>query len=101
MTGVSATHFLYMIHPPRPTFVNDATPEEGAIMRRHFEYLAGLSERGKLMLAGPCLDEGAFGIGIFNTVDAGEARQLADGDPAVSSGLARAELHPVRLSFLK
>jgi uncharacterized protein YciI len=98
--SVSATHFIYLIHPPRPTFVRDATPEEMEVMGRHFAYLKGLSEQGKVLLAGPCLDEGGFGVGIFKTTDAAEARGFADGDPAVSSGLMRPELHPVRLSFL-
>jgi uncharacterized protein YciI len=100
MARMSATHFIYLIHPPRPTFVRDATPEEMAIMGAHFEYLKGLSERGKLLLAGPCLDDGGFGIGIFKTTDADEARSFAEGDPAVKAGLMRHELHPARLSFL-
>lgn len=69
------------------------------IMGRHFAYLKGLSEHGKLLLAGPALD-GVFGIGIFKTTDEAEARSLADGDPAVVAGLMRPEIHPVRLSFL-
>jgi uncharacterized protein len=97
---VGPTHFIYLIHPPRPTFVQDATPEEMEVMGRHFAYLAGLAERGKVLLAGPCLDEGGFGVCIFKTSDAGEARGFASGDPAVASGLMRLELHPVRLSFL-
>lgn len=99
MAGPS--HFLYMIHPPRPSFVNDATQAEMATMGAHFAYLKGLADAGKLVLAGPCLDEGGFGIGIFRTTDPDEARRLAEGDPAVKTGLMRPELHPVRLSFLK
>lgn len=94
------THFLYMIHPPRPSFVRDITPEEMEIMGRHFAYLQELSQRGLLLLAGPCLDDGGFGIGIFKTTDAGEAQRFAADDPAVVAGLMRPELHPVRLSFL-
>lgn len=94
------THFLYMIHPPRPTFVTDLSPEEGEVMGRHFMYLKELAERGKLLLAGPCLDVGGFGIGIFKTQDREEAERFVAGDPAVVSGLVRPELHPVRLSFL-
>ncbi len=90
-----------MIHPPRPTFVNDATPAEMEIMGTHFDYLRGLSEQGKLLLAGPCLDEGGFGVGILCTTDAEEARALVAADPSVRSGLMRPELHPVRLSFLR
>lgn len=95
------THFLFLIHPPRPTFVNDMTQDEGAIMGAHFAYLQGLSAQGKLLLAGPCLDEGGFGVGILSVTDADEARRIVDADPSVTRGLMRPELHPVRLSFLK
>lgn len=50
------THFLYLIHPPRPTFVMDMTAEEREVVGRHFAYLQDLANRGKLLLAGPCLD---------------------------------------------
>jgi hypothetical protein len=50
------THWLCIIRPPRPTFMQDMTEDERAVMSAHFEYLEGLLEEGKLVLAGPSLD---------------------------------------------
>ena len=90
------THYLYLALPPRPSFVTDATPEEGAVMERHFAYLAELQAAGKLLLAGPALD-GAFGVAILKVSEAGEAEALVRGDPAVESGLFSPRLHALSL----
>lgn len=36
--------FLVIYRPPRPTFVDDITEEEGRIVGEHFEYLKRLLE---------------------------------------------------------
>jgi uncharacterized protein len=92
------THFLCLAHPPRPTFVHDATPEEREIMGRHAVFLKDLLDRGKLLLAGPCLD-GAYGVAIFKTSDADEVRRILLEDPA--KGLfAKVEIHSMRVGLL-
>ncbi len=93
------THFLYLARPPRPTFVQDATPAEREIMGRHSAFLKELLEQGRLLLAGPCLD-GAYGVAIFKVTDAAEARALVERDPAVVAGLFTPELHPVLIGLL-
>jgi uncharacterized protein YciI len=96
---MEATHFIYMVHPPRPTFVQDMTQEERDIMSRHHDYLKDLLDRGKLLVAGPCLD-GAFGLGILKVTDAEEARRIAEADPAVATKLMRPELHAARFGLI-
>jgi uncharacterized protein YciI len=86
--------WLCIIRPPRPTFMDDSTPEEDEVMGRHFEYLAGLLESGRLILAGPSL-EPPFGIIVFEA----EARRLIEADPSVAAGLQTPELHPFRASL--
>jgi len=93
--------FVYFVHPLRPTFINDATPEESALMSAHFEYLQELLASGNLILAGPMLVEGGFGITIFEADDEVQARQIADNDPAALAGLIHTELHPYRVSLLR
>ncbi len=93
------THFIYMVHPPRSTFVQDMTADEREIMLRHQAFLKGLLESGKLLLAGPCLD-GAFGLGILKVTDGDEARRIAEADPAVATGLMKPELHAARFGFM-
>jgi uncharacterized protein YciI len=93
--------FVYLVHPPRPTFINDASPEEDALMGAHFQYLEALLASGRLIMAGPMLVEGGFGITIFEAESEEEARRIADNDPAALAGLIRAELHPYRVSLLR
>jgi uncharacterized protein len=88
------THYLYLIHPPRPSFVRDASPSEMAIMGAHMAYLQQLLAAGKLLLAGPCVD-GVYGVAILKVTEPSEAERIAAGDPAVVQGLVRPELHPI------
>lgn len=88
------THFLYLLRPPRPSFLVDSTDAERAIMGTHAAYHRELAAKGKVLMAGPSLD-GAWGVGILNVIDADEARRIAEGDPAVTSGLMQFQLHPV------
>ena len=67
-------------------------------MRRHFEYLHGLLEEGRLILAGPSLDP-VFGIIVFEAEDEREARRVIEADPSVAAGLQTPELHPFRASL--
>lgn len=92
------THFLYLIVPPRQTFVFDASEEEFAIMSTHQKYLAAAAERGLVLLAGPTLD-GVWGVSVLNTPDLAVAEEFSRNDPAVSSGPMKAQLHPWKASI--
>jgi uncharacterized protein YciI len=92
--------WLCVIRPPRASFMEDATPEEGEIMREHFAYLKGLLDAGKLILAGPSL-EPPFGIIVFEAESEDEAHRLIAADPSVAAGLQTPELHPFRASLVR
>src|SRR5262245_22766356 len=92
--------WLYILRPPRPTFADDMSDEEGAIMGEHFRYLQGLLADGSLVLAGPSLGP-TFGVCVFEAEDEHEARRIAEADPAVTSGLQRVEVSPFRVSLLR
>jgi uncharacterized protein YciI len=92
--------WIYILRPPRQTFVEDMTDEEGAIMSAHREYLDRLLAEGRLVLAGPSLGP-VFGVAIVEADDETEARELMEADPAVRSGLQQAELSPFRVSILR
>lgn len=95
---MSTTHYLYLIIPPRQTFVFDANEEEGAIMERHAAYLRAAHERGLVVMAGPTMD-GHFGASVLATADLAVAEDLARNDPAVSSGLMTYRLHPWKVGI--
>jgi uncharacterized protein YciI len=90
--------WLCIIRPPRPTFMEDSTPEEDEVMRAHFGYLKSLLDEGRLILAGPSL-EPPFGVIVFEAEDEAEAQRVIAADPSVASGLQTPELHPFRASL--
>jgi len=92
-------HFFFKLVPPRPTFAQDASAEELAIMRKHSEYCAEQFRAGRLLLYGPVLaPEGAFGIGILEVENEAQAREFANHDPSVLAGLNRFEIAPMRVA---
>jgi hypothetical protein len=79
--------FLYRLLPPRPSFPQDMTPEEAAIMHAHSVYLRGLAANGEAVAFGPVLDpKGAWGVGIFQVASAERMDEIARNDPAIMSG---------------
>ena len=94
--------WLYAIRSPRgAAFLEDASDEEIAAMRRHFAYLEGALDAGRLVLAGPATDGLFPGIVVFEAEDENEARAFMEADPSVQAGVMLAELHPFRVSLLR
>jgi uncharacterized protein YciI len=89
-------HFVVRLIPPRPTFAGDMTDEERAIMAAHGAYWRDLMSRDIAFLFGPVLDPaGVWGLGVLEARDQDEAREIAVEDPAIKSGLNRAEIHEI------
>jgi uncharacterized protein len=68
--------------------------ESTALHHAHLAYLAELGERGLIAANGPLLDqsdETMRGMSVY-TVDADEARRLAEQDPAVRAGRFRVDV---------
>jgi uncharacterized protein YciI len=88
--------FLYKLIPPRPTFAVDATPAEAAVMARHAGYWQQLTEAGTAVVFGPVADPaGAWGLAVVTAQGEGDVEALGAADPAVTSGLATFEVHPM------
>lgn len=65
------------------------------IQKGHMANINRMAEEGKLILAGPFLDDGDIrGIYIFNVQTVEEAEALTKTDPAIQSGRLVMELHP-------
>jgi uncharacterized protein YciI len=61
----------------------------------HMENIRRLGSEGKLIVAGPFLDDGQLrGIYIFDVSTIEEARELTETDPAIQAGRLEMELHP-------
>ena len=77
-----------------PNRDQDST-EAAKIQKAHLENITRLANEGKLVLAGPFMDDSEVrGIYIFNVPTLKEAEQLTNSDPAVKAGRLIMELHP-------
>lgn len=74
----------------------DRSPEEAqALQRAHLNNIRKMAEAGKLVLAGPFMDDGDVrGIYVFAVESVEEAEALTATDPAVQAGSLEMELHP-------
>ncbi|MDX1280870.1 YciI family protein [Shewanella colwelliana] len=69
--------------------------EAARLQRAHLDNISRLAKVGKLVLAGPFMDEGDIrGIYIFNVATVEEATALTESDPAIKAGRLVMELHP-------
>jgi uncharacterized protein YciI len=93
--------WIYFIHPPRENFAATMTEEEREVWRIHFERLQRLQREGVMILVGPTLGVVNTGIAIFEAPDESAARRIMEEDPTISSGYARGELRPFRVSLLR
>ncbi|GLS82655.1 YciI family protein [Paraferrimonas haliotis] len=76
---------------------NRDLPEEEAIalQRGHLNTIRTLAKDGKLVLAGPFLEEGELrGIYIFDVTHVDEAKKLVADDPAIQHGSLVVEMKP-------
>ena len=79
--------FVYRLLPPRPSFAQDMTADERAVMLEHSAYLRGLAAKGEAVAFGPVLDpKGSWGVGIFQVESAERMEEIARNDPAIRSG---------------
>ena len=69
--------------------------EEDRLQSEHMKNINKMAEDGKLVIAGPFMDNQSFkGIYIFDVRTLEEARELTSTDPAVKAGVLEMELHP-------
>jgi uncharacterized protein len=96
---VMKQHFYFKLIPPRPSFAQDITEKERALMDEHGAYFQQQFDAGKVLLYGPVMGrEGAFGVGILEVADEAEARHLGENDPSVRAGMNRFEIYSMRVA---
>ena len=77
-----------------PNRSQDST-ESAKLMRAHLDNIGKMAKAGKLIVAGPFMDDGELrGIYIFNVKTVEEAEALTKTDPAIKAGSLVMELHP-------
>jgi uncharacterized protein len=101
MSRRESNHFVYRLIPPRPTFHLDMSDAERAIINEHVRYWEAETAAGNVVVYGPVVSEaGSWGLGVFTAEDVQGARDVLDADPAISSGLATAELASMAVAVL-
>jgi uncharacterized protein len=92
-------HFYVKLIPPRPTFAQDISDDERAIMGAHQAYTRRYFDAGNVLAYGPVLcSDGAFGIALVEFPDEASAHAVFAEDPGIRSGLMRYELSPMRIA---
>jgi uncharacterized protein len=87
-------YYLGLLHRG-PAWTAEETPEVAQLNEGHLANIRRLEGLGKLVLAGPFLDDSELqGIYIFRATSLEEAKALVETDPAVQAGRLVFELHP-------
>lgn len=74
---------------------NQDSTEAMRIQEAHLANIQRLADEGKLIVAGPFLDDKDLrGIFIFDSESEKEVRALVETDPAIIAGRLRYEVHP-------
>jgi uncharacterized protein YciI len=77
-----------------PTQIKDSVAR-AKLQNAHLKNIMRLAAEGKLIVAGPFLDDQPIrGIFIFNVETVEEAKILTETDPAIKAGELTMELHP-------
>ena len=88
-------HFALYLVPCRPTFSQDMTPDERAIMQQHVAYWKDLMDKGMVIVFGPVMDPKAvYGLGIIEVDDEEQVRTFIENDPATT--INTYEYYPMR-----
>lgn len=74
---------------------NQDSTEAMKIQAAHLANIQRLADEGKLIVAGPFLDDKDLrGIFIFDVETEAEVKELVETDPAIIAGRLRYEIHP-------
>jgi len=88
-------YFAIKLIPSRPTFAQDMTPDERAIMMQHVSYWREFLDEGKLLVYGPVMDpKGAYGFGVMIAENEDEVKAFIAADP--SGSINTFEFYPMR-----
>lgn len=91
--GELKTYYLVLLLKG-PNRSKDST-EAAKIQEAHLAHLTKMHQEGKLVMAGPLLDDQDLrGICVYDVKTLEEAKALAEADPAVKAGRLKVEVHP-------
>ena len=88
--------YIYRVSLTNGRKPSDSTPEDMEVVGAHFARLEQLAAEGVVSYVGRTLndDPSVFGIVVFQAGSDEAAREIAEADPAVVSGLMVADVFP-------
>lgn len=94
--------YMMCIQPTRTQMLVKGTEEEAQHVGAHFQRLKQLMDTGVVLHAGRTTnaDRSSFGVVIFRAESDEAARAFVAADPAVASGIMRAELFPYGVALV-
>jgi uncharacterized protein YciI len=88
-------HYFLKLNPRRPTFAQDITDQERAIMQQHIAYWGDLMNKGVVVVYGPVIDpKGVYGMGVIEAESEQHVQELTQNDPAAT--INDYEYYPMR-----
>ena len=97
-TGTEMTTYYMVLLRRGPAWTATVTPESAAVSKGHMENIQKLTAAGKMVVAGPFLDQtGAqalAGLFILRVASLDEAKATVSTDPAVKAGRFTYEIIP-------
>ena len=88
-------YYALKLIPTRPTFAQDMTDEERAVMHQHVAYWKTLMDKGKVVVFGPILDpKEVYGFGVIEANDEDEVKAFIAENPATK--INTYEFYPMR-----
>jgi len=98
MLNSTAEKNLYVLKSPplRPTFQQDMTEDERAIMYKHIDYWSALADQGIAIVFGPVAEpDGGYGLALVQVENEEQIRAIIADDPAVIAGLLKTAFSPM------
>lgn len=87
-------HYVMAFLKAGPNRKQDSATAAG-LQKAHMDNIMRMADEGKLVVAGPFLDDTDLkGIYVFNVETVEEAKALTETDPAIKAGRLMMELHP-------
>lgn len=107
-------HYVYFLRPVRAELLSDGgTPAEQKAIGEHVTYIRDLMASNRVLLGGPCTDPALYptgtdavpfrmeapGIVVYRALNADEAREIMENDPAVKAGVFKGCANPIKVAF--
>jgi uncharacterized protein YciI len=98
-TVLQPKQFFVQLFGTRDGWPENMSTTEEEVMLEHFEYLKDLTNKHKVLMAGPCFAP-VFGLVILQSDSEEEAITIMEKEPSVVSGIHTYKMQPMWVSLM-